>query len=66
MNPYQIFDESVSFEEKALKVFKYQSENDPVYGRFCKALGIDKIASIEEIPLLPIQAFKEKEVTTAT
>ena len=66
MNPYQIFDESVSFEEKALNVFKYQTENNRIYQRFCKALGIDKIASIEEIPLLPIQAFKEKEVTTAT
>ncbi|HAH50427.1 MAG TPA: hypothetical protein DCL80_03850 [Balneola sp.] len=66
MNPYQIFDESVSFEEKALNVFKYQTENNRIYQRFCKALGIDKIASIEEIPLLPIQAFKEKEVTNAT
>ncbi len=65
MNPYQIFDESVSFEEKALKVFKYQSENNPVYGRFCKALGIAGSINIAEIPLLPIQAFKEKEIVTS-
>lgn len=63
--PYQIFDESVSFEEKALKVFKYQSENNPVYGRFCKALGITSPINIAEIPLLPIQAFKEKEIVTS-
>lgn len=63
--PYQIFDESVSFEEKALNVFKYQSENNPVYGRFCKALGITGSVNIAEIPLLPIQAFKEKEIVTS-
>lgn len=62
--PYQIFDESVSFEEKALNVFKYQSENNPVYGRFCKALGITGPINIAKIPLLPIQAFKEKEIVT--
>lgn len=65
MNPYQIFDESVSFEEKTLKVFKYQSENNPVYGRFCKALGITGAVNTEQIPLLPIQAFKEKEIVTS-
>lgn len=65
MNPYQIFDESVSFEEKALNVFKYQSENNPVYGRFCKALGITGPINIAKIPLLPIQAFKEKEMVTS-
>ncbi len=63
--PYQIFDESVSFEEKALNVFKYQSENNPVYGRFCKALGIAGSINIAKIPLLPIQAFKEKEIVTS-
>lgn len=64
MNPYQIFDESVSIEEKALNVFKYQIENNPVYGRFCKALGITGPINIAKIPLLPIQAFKEKEIVT--
>jgi len=64
-DPDQIFDESVSFEEKALNVFKYQVENNPVYGRFCKALGITSSVNVEEIPLLPIQAFKEKEIVTS-
>lgn len=65
MNPYQIFDESEPFEAKVLNVFKYQIENNSVYGRFCKALGISDPANITEIPLLPIQAFKEKEIVTS-
>jgi len=65
MNPYKIFDESVSFEERAFKVFEFQREYNPVYSRFCKALGIINPNSIDEIPLLPIQAFKEKEIITA-
>lgn len=64
MNPYQIFDESISFEEKALQVFEFQREHNPVYARFCKALGITNPVSIKEIPLLPIQAFKEKKIIT--
>lgn len=64
MNPYQIFDESISFEEKALQVFEFQREHNPVYARFCKALGITNPVNIKEIPLLPIQAFKEKEIVT--
>lgn len=65
MNSSFLFDESISFEEKALNVFKYQSENNPVYGRFCKALGVSVPKSMNEIPLLPIQAFKEKEIITS-
>lgn len=63
--PYQIFDESVSFKEKALNVFKYQLENNLIYNRFCKTLGITNPQSVDEIPLLPIQAFKEKEIVTS-
>ncbi|MFY0684959.1 MAG: hypothetical protein JXR20_10440 [Balneola sp.] len=64
MNPYQIFDKSISFEENALQIFQFQKENNAVYERFCKALGVSKVNSISEILFLPIQAFKEKEVTT--
>ena len=59
-----IFLTSISFQEKALQVFHYQRENNAVYGRFCKALGIVNPQSIHEIPLLPIQAFKEKDLLT--
>jgi phenylacetate-coenzyme A ligase PaaK-like adenylate-forming protein len=60
----QIFDALISFEEKALKVFEFQIEYNSVYSRFYEALGVKGPASIQEIPLLPIQAFKEKEIIT--
>ena len=60
-----IFDVRVPFQEKTLQIFEYQREHNPVYSRFCKALGINKVENIEEIPLLPIQAFKDAEVITA-
>ncbi len=53
-----------SFWKKALWVFNWQKKNNPVYSRFCEALGIDNIQSIEDIPLLPIQAFKDTKVIT--
>ncbi|MFD2533050.1 LuxE/PaaK family acyltransferase [Gracilimonas halophila] len=59
-----IFDNSLSFDEKALRVFELQRNNNPVYHRFCNALGILEPLSGNEIPLLPIQAFKETKVLT--
>lgn len=58
------FDSSMSFEEKALAVFEYQKANNKIYKRFCEALVIRKVGSVEEIPLLPIQAFKDAIVLT--
>lgn len=63
--PVEIFDCSVSFEEKAMQVFRYQYSNNPVYRRFCEALGVNQVDTVEEIPLLPIQAFKDTEVISA-
>ncbi|MFV1884249.1 MAG: hypothetical protein ACMZ7B_07170 [Balneola sp.] len=59
-----IFDPSVSFKEKALQIFEFQKEYNPVFGKFCKALGIHQVKEVEEIPLLPIQAFKDAELRT--
>jgi hypothetical protein len=64
--PDDIFSTDYSFEKKARKVFEYQRNNNPVYKRFCDALDIDDISSISQIPLLPIQAFKDAEVIAAT
>lgn len=50
------------FEKKTLWVFNWQKKNSPIYSRFCEALGIDNIQSIEDMPLLPIQAFKDTKV----
>lgn len=64
MKPPLIFDNSVPFDEKALNVFGFQKQNNPVYNRFCKSLGVSDPKTFKEIPFLPIQAFKEKEVLT--
>lgn len=52
------------FETKALEVFRFQAENNPVYREFIQHLGI-KIAEIETvsaIPFLPISFFKSHQI----
>jgi len=48
----------------ALKVFRFQYENNPVYQEFCDFLKVEKgnVKSLEQIPFLPIQFFKSHEV----
>ncbi|MEX2362110.1 MAG: hypothetical protein WD597_00750, partial [Balneolaceae bacterium] len=65
ISPSKIFDSSFSFEEKALEIFEFQKSHNPIYKKFCEALGIMEVNSIQQIPLLPIQAFKDAEVVTA-
>lgn len=62
--PDHIFSNDLSFEEKAMQVFKFQSQKNPVYKRFCQALNIKNPTGISDIPLLPIQGFKDTEVIT--
>lgn len=64
ITPEFIFTEDLSFAEKALSIFEFQRKNNPVYKRFCEALGIHEVQSISEIPLMPIQAFKDTKVVT--
>lgn len=54
------------FEAKALQVFYYQHQNNPVYNEFCNFLKIQpsKITKSAEIPCLPIQFFKSHRVST--
>ncbi len=59
-----IFNDSLSFTSKALQIFQFQRKNNPVYRRFCEALGVKEVQSVKDIPLLPIEAFKEAEVLT--
>jgi hypothetical protein len=66
ITPDEIFDLDIPFGKKALQVFNFQRKNNPVFSRFCEALEISQVSSISEIPLLPIQAFKDAEVLTAT
>ena len=52
----------------ALKVFRFQYENNLVYQEFCDFLKVDKqsVKSLEQIPFLPIQFFKSHDVVANT
>ena len=56
------------FEKLALKVFRYQFDNNKVYHEFCTLLKKDKfnVKTILEIPFLPIQFFKSHKVVSST
>jgi phenylacetate-coenzyme A ligase PaaK-like adenylate-forming protein len=56
------------FNKIALKVFRFQYENNLVYREFCNFLKTDvqKVKSIEQIPFLPIQFFKSHSVISST
>lgn len=55
-----------TFNEIALRLFRFQVTENNVYSHFVKALGIDpkKIASVYEIPFLPIRFFKSQLLKT--
>ena len=61
-----IFDinSDLEFNEKALKIFHWQAKNIPVYKEYISSLKLkaENINNIEEIPFLPIQFFKSREV----
>ena len=56
------------FLEASLKVFKHQFSNNKVYRSFCDLLNVhpSDVKSIAQIPFLPIQFFKMKEVLSNT
>ena len=54
------------FDKMALKVFRFQYENNLVYREFCDFLKTDvkKVKTIQQIPFLPIQFFKSHQVVS--
>jgi phenylacetate-coenzyme A ligase PaaK-like adenylate-forming protein len=56
------------FEKIALKVFRFQYDNNSVYREFCQFLNVEKqqVKSLQQIPFLPIQFFKSHEVLSST
>lgn len=52
----------------ALKLFHFQAECNPVYGKFINHLGVnpDKIKDVKDIPFLPISFFKGHRLQTDT
>ncbi len=55
------------FEALALKVFKFQFENNRVYRSFCDLLykHPSEVKTIKDIPFLPIQFFKTKNILSS-
>ena len=55
------------FKALSLAVFKHQFKNNKVYRSFCDLLFVhpSSISTIEEIPFLPIQFFKSRDVLSS-
>jgi len=64
---FEISDEN-EFESLALEVFKYQFNNNVVYRQFSKLLNKapEVVNNIKEIPFLPIEFFKTKNIVSDT
>ncbi len=56
------------FKKVTLEVFKHQFNNNKVYRSFCDLLYVhpSDVNSIEKIPFLPIQFFKNRKVLSTT
>lgn len=56
------------FESIALEIFRFQAENCQIYKEFVENLGIHSadISSISQIPFLPIEFFKNREIISGS
>jgi phenylacetate-coenzyme A ligase PaaK-like adenylate-forming protein len=54
------------FEKMALKVFRFQYDNNLVYKQFCQLMKVEKedVKKLLQIPFLPISFFKSHDVVT--
>ena len=52
----------------ALRMFRYQAENNPIYATYLHHLGCDfkKVMRIGEIPFMPISFFKSQDLKTGS
>jgi len=57
--------DSLSFENVSIAVFKYQYQNCPAYKQFCDALNLTpaKITKLEDIPFMPADFFRKHEIS---
>ncbi|MCB4807026.1 acyl transferase [Tamlana sp. 62-3] len=69
INPEDIFNinSKEAFEHMALKVFKFQFEQNKVYRSFCDLLykHPSSVKTIQDIPFLPIQFFKTHDILSS-
>ncbi|MFN3404122.1 MAG: acyl transferase [Cytophagaceae bacterium] len=58
--------DSANFNEEAIKLFRFQASENPVYRQYIDLLGIDadSVEFVEEIPFLPISFFKTHKIKT--
>lgn len=56
------------FHKIAMKVYRYQYENNPVYREFCNLIRKTptEVRSLDQVPYLPIEFFKSKDVLSST
>ncbi len=54
------------FEAAALKIFRYQAEQNPLYSLWIKELGFDpgKVDRLSAIPFMPVSLFCDRKVIT--
>lgn len=59
---------SNEFDALALEIFKFQYENNKVYGNWCKLMNKnpENVKNIELIPFLPISFFKTHKIVSFT
>ncbi|MBP8725550.1 MAG: acyl transferase [Saprospiraceae bacterium] len=57
-----------NFDELALELFRWQAANNPVYREYLGLLDVSPINvdSVEEIPMLPVEAFTLRDVKTGS
>ncbi|WP_127130004.1 acyl transferase [Pseudoflavitalea rhizosphaerae] len=60
--------DQAGFDQLALELFRFQYEQNPVYREYVNALKIvgDDVKRVEDIPYLPIQFFKTRDVRTTS
>ena len=70
MQPNEIFKikTTTHFRNVTLKAFDYQIKHNEIYAHFCELLHIDptRVKTVDKIPFLPIQFFKEKKIIAST
>ena len=54
------------FASLALEVFRFQAQYNATYSRYLKLLGVvpESVKALEQIPFLPVEAFKSNKVVT--
>lgn len=50
------------FDKAVQEVFQYQIQENPVYKEFVRNTGRTRIASLSDIPFLPVEVFKRRQI----